>query len=201
LAAASIRASPTTAVITSTSEQVLSCRTSAPSSTVERPTVAGIGSERDHMGSARPLSGRTVDASADEMTEPVLYGFSIRVDQPLAEAERRLREALAREGFGVLTELDVQEAMKEELGADFPPYRVLGACNPQLVLQTLSVEPAIGLLLPCSVVLTERDGATILSFLDPEAAMGRVDNPAVTPAAHEAAERLRRVASGLAGPF
>lgn len=130
---------------------------------------------------------------------PQTYGFSVDTDLSVEQAEARVRELLKQEGFGVLTEIDVQRTLKEKLDVDFRPYRILGACNPPLSHRALEAEPGIGLLLPCNVVLEARqDGGTRVSFLDPEKALGMVGNPALAPIAREAAERLHRVAEVLA---
>lgn len=126
------------------------------------------------------------------------YGFSVETELSVAEAEARVRELLKSEGFGVLTEIDVQQTLKEKLDADFRPYRILGACNPPLSHRALQVEPDIGLLLPCNVVVEARpEGGTRISFLDPETALGLVGNSQLEPIARDAAERLRRVADRL----
>ncbi|HZV50507.1 MAG TPA: DUF302 domain-containing protein [Candidatus Dormibacteraeota bacterium] len=125
------------------------------------------------------------------------YGFTVEVPVDAQTAERRTRELLVEEGFGVLTEIDVRETLKEKLGAEFRPYRILGACNPHLAHRALEVDPAIGLLLPCNVVLEAANGGTVVRFLDPEAALGVMGSPAVAGVAREATERIERVARRL----
>ena len=110
-----------------------------------------------------------------------------------------MRDLLKQEGFGVLTEIDVQKTLKEKLGVEFRRYRILGACNPPLAHRALSAEPGVGLLLPCNVVIEEIDGGSRVLFLDPVAALGIVGNPELAPLAEEAGARLRRVAQGVAG--
>lgn len=126
------------------------------------------------------------------------YGFAVEVPLEMEEAERRTRELLKAEGFGVLTEIDMRQTLKEKLGIDFRPYRILGACNPQLALRALSVEPGIGLLLPCNVVVEPgRQGHTLVRFMEPIAALGLVANDKVAAVAREASQKLHRVAQQL----
>lgn len=126
------------------------------------------------------------------------YGFSVDTKLSVEEAEAEVRELLKQEGFGVLTEIDVQRTLKDKLGEDFRPYRILGACNPRLSHRALEAEPAIGLLLPCNVVVEAGPaGGARVSFLDPKSALGLVGNPDMEPVANEAAQRLRRVADRL----
>ena len=129
--------------------------------------------------------------------EGVGYGFSVEVAKSMEEAEAEVRAALKAEGFGVLTEIDVRATMREKLDVDFPPYKILGACNPPLALRSLTAEPGVGLLLPCNVVLAAGNGSTEVSFMDPVAVLGLVDNPALAAVAREVAEKLRRVAASL----
>jgi uncharacterized protein (DUF302 family) len=133
------------------------------------------------------------------MRHAVRYGFSVDLQAPPGEAEHKVRELLKDEGYGVLTEIDVRSTLKEKLGAEFRPYKILGACNPPLAKLALDAEPAIGLLLPCNVVVEARpEGGSRVSFLDPEAALGIVGNPELKSVAGEAGRRLRRVADRLA---
>jgi len=132
------------------------------------------------------------------MSGPLSYGFSVDTEAPPEAAENEVRELLKGEGFGVLTAIDVRSTLKEKLGAEFRPYKILGACNPLLANRSLEAEPAIGLLLPCNVVVEAGpDGGSRVSFLDPEAAMGMVGNPELESVAAEAGRRLRRVADRL----
>ena len=130
--------------------------------------------------------------------QALAYGFSVETELPFEDAERRVRELLKQEGFGVLTEIDVKNTLKQKLQVEFRRYKILGACNPPLAYHALSIEPGVGLLLPCNVVIEERDGGSRVLFLDPIAALGMVGNPELEPLAADAAARLHRVAQGLA---
>ena len=111
---------------------------------------------------------------------------------------KRTTELLADEGFGVLTEIDVKATFKKKIDVDFRRYVILGACNPHLAHQAISGEPFIGVLLPCNVVVMEREGGgSIVSAFKPTAGFSLVDNPDVAPIAEEVEERLRRVLDRL----
>jgi uncharacterized protein (DUF302 family) len=110
----------------------------------------------------------------------------------------RTREALGREGFGVLSEIDVRATLKKKLDVDVEPYVILGACNPPLAHRALSSERNIGLLLPCNVVVyAEGPDRSVVAAVDPEVSLGRVDNDALAPLAAEVKAKLRRVLDTL----
>lgn len=126
------------------------------------------------------------------------YGFGKTVLMNFERAIDTVTEALKKEGFGVLTDIDVQATLKKKLGEDMPPYRILGACNPPLAHGALAAEPSIGLLLPCNVVVRQEDNGTVhVEFMDPAAVLGLVDNPAVNAVAVEVRHRLNRVLAAL----
>jgi uncharacterized protein (DUF302 family) len=128
------------------------------------------------------------------------YGIATTVDMPYAHALQRTREELAKEGFGVLTEIDVARTLKTKLDVTFPPYMILGACNPPLAFRALTAEREIGLLLPCNVVVYAADepGKSVVAAMDPIAALELTGNESVRSVANEARRRLERVLAALA---
>ena len=110
----------------------------------------------------------------------------------LEEADSRVREALQTEGFGVLTEIDVQATMKKKIDADMSGYRILGACNPKLAFNAIGVEPRIGAMLPCNVILREVDGGVEVSAINPAASMAAVDNRELHQIASTVGEMLKK---------
>lgn len=126
------------------------------------------------------------------------YGFNCRLPLTIAAAKAATTAALKQEGFGVLTESDVQATLKAKLGVDYRPYIILGACNPQLAYQGLQAEPELGLLLPCNVIVYDNgDQTSTVSIVDPFSMLGVVHNPALEPVAAEANARLHRVLDQL----
>lgn len=127
-----------------------------------------------------------------------MYHFSTRLQGDIDEVEKRVTEALKEEGFGVLTEIDIQKTLKAKLDVDYPPYRILGACNPPFANQALQAEPDVGLLLPCNVVVRQdEDGSVVVSFMDPAAVLTLVEKPEVKELAGQVRERLMRVKAAL----
>ena len=127
------------------------------------------------------------------------YGIKKIVALPPDEADKKVREELQREGFGVLTEIDVQATLKQKLDVDFRPYRILGACNPPLAHQALTAEIDIGLLLPCNVVVYEGDeeGTSVVGILDPGVQLGVTGREDINHLADEVRTRLSRVLEAL----
>ena len=125
------------------------------------------------------------------------YSISTRLSLTYDEALQRVKAALKEEGFGVLTEIDVKETLREKLQVDFRRYDIIGACNPQLAHRALQAELDVGLLLPCNVIVYEDDDGSVVAAFDPEAAMGLADNPGLSEIAREAKDRLRRALESL----
>jgi uncharacterized protein (DUF302 family) len=118
------------------------------------------------------------------------YTLSEKTTLPFDQAVERVREELKTEGFGVLCEIDVQATLKEKLGVDGEPYTILGACNPPLAHQALEAEPDLGVLLPCNVIVYQRDGDTHISAVDAERMLSIVGNEQLAPIAADVKRRL-----------
>ena len=128
----------------------------------------------------------------------IQYGFGKTVATDFDSAIEKVTAELQKEGFGVLTDIDVQATLKKKLGEEMPPYRILGACNPPLAHKAISNEPSIGLLLPCNVLVRQdENGAVHVEFMAPAAVLNLVDSPAVGELAGEVKSRLERVLAAL----
>ena len=126
------------------------------------------------------------------------YYFNTIIDSAFEEAVDRVTEALKEEGFGILSEIDVQAALKKKLGVDFAKYKILGACNPPLAYQALQVEKNIGTMLPCNVIVLENDqGQVEVAAVDPIASMQAIVNPQLEKIAQQVREKLKKVINNL----
>lgn len=125
-------------------------------------------------------------------------GFSKTLNAGFETAIPKLTEELKKEGFGILTEIDVQETLKKKIGVEFKKYKILGACNPALAHKALSLETEVGLFMPCNVIVYENEkGQTVITALDPLVALSRMENEQLKPMAAEASEKLRKVVNAL----
>jgi len=125
------------------------------------------------------------------------YGITVRTSVAFAQAVARVREALKAQGFGVLTEIDVQATLRDRLGEEMEQYLILGACNPPLAHRALTADRRIGLLLPCNVVIRTEAGQTVIEALDPQAMVAVAGEPSLQPVADEAARRLQAALDSL----
>ncbi|HET6983822.1 MAG TPA: DUF302 domain-containing protein [Myxococcaceae bacterium] len=132
------------------------------------------------------------------MSHAISYGYSRTLPGvSYDDAVQHITEALRREGFGVLTTIDVKQTLKQKLGVEFQRYVILGACNPELAHRALTLEPEVGLLLPCNVVVSERPEGAVVQVVKPEAMLGMVERKELRPIAQEADARLRRALEHL----
>lgn len=125
------------------------------------------------------------------------YGMVVTTSRSMADTEALVKESLAGEGFGILTEIDVAATLKEKLGVDRPPYKILGACNPSLANRGLVVEEDLGLLLPCNVVVYAKGDETVVAALEPQLMAEVTDNPELQDVANEARGRLEKALAKL----
>jgi uncharacterized protein (DUF302 family) len=126
------------------------------------------------------------------------YYFSKTIKIAFKEAVIRVTEELKKEGFGVLTEIDIKETLKKKLGVDFRPYKILGACNPPFAYQALQAEDKIGLMLPCNVIVQEiSKGLVEVGAIDPASAMKGIDNPELAKIAEQVREKLSKVVANV----
>lgn len=125
------------------------------------------------------------------------YGYSKELSIGFEEAVRKTKEELKKEGFGVLTEINVKEIFKQKLNVDYEDYIILGACNPLFAYNALQTEKEIGLLLPCNVIVYRENGKTHVSVIDPLKAMSIVDNPKLREVAQKVGEKLKGVVNKL----
>jgi len=125
------------------------------------------------------------------------YGFSKTVDMPYEQTIEKVTAELKKEGFGVLTSIDVKETLKQKINVDFKKYVILGACNPPIAHKALQTEEELGLLLPCNVIVYEKDGKTRVSIFDPMVMTWIMENDQMKPIATEVQERLQRVLTAI----
>ena len=130
-------------------------------------------------------------------TEQMQYGFSKTIDAPFEKTIEKVTDELKKEGFGVLTSIDVKETLKQKLDVDFKKYTILGACNPPIAHKALQEEEELGLLLPCNVIVYEKDGKTRVSIFDPMVMTWILENDNIKPIATEVQERLQRVLAAI----
>lgn len=126
------------------------------------------------------------------------YYIAARIDAPFEDVLSRARDALSKEGFGIITEIDIASTLKEKIGADFRPYRILGACNPALAHEALEIEDKVGTMLPCNVVVQELHPGTVeVAAVDPVSSMQAIDNPQLRAKASEVRDKLGSAISRL----
>ena len=125
------------------------------------------------------------------------YGYRKETDMPYEEAVEKIKEELSKEGFGILTEVDVKATLKKKLDVDIDKYAILGACNPPNAYKSLSAEQEIGLMLPCNVIVYEKEGRTYISAIRPTVAMGMIDNDKLKDIALDIENKLKRAVDNV----
>ncbi|PYC84694.1 ABC transporter [Streptomyces tateyamensis] len=125
------------------------------------------------------------------------YGITVTLDRPFAAAVEQVRTALAEQGFGVLTEIDVQATLRAKIGAELDDYLILGACNPPLAHRAVQADPRIGVLLPCNVVVRTAEGRTVVEAMNPDVIVQLTGRPELAEVAAEAGTRLRAALASL----
>jgi len=132
------------------------------------------------------------------MKKDYRYGYTKTLNETYEMALGRTVEELKKEGFGIITEIDVKDTLKKKLDVEFRKYKILGACNPGLAHRALSQETELGLFLPCNVIVYENDeGKTVVTAIDPIVALSRIENPTLEPIAKEVSTRLQKVIAAL----
>jgi uncharacterized protein (DUF302 family) len=131
------------------------------------------------------------------MSDTAGYAIGRKLEQPFEQVVQQVKDELQREGFGVLSEIDVQATLRAKLAEEIEPYLILGACNPHLAHRGLQVEPDLGVLLPCNVVVRCAEGSTYVAAMEPMSALQLAGNPQLEPIAREARERLERAIERL----
>ena len=119
------------------------------------------------------------------------YCYKQSTKKSFIKTEIAVREALKKRGFGIITEIDAQKTVKEKLGKDMPPYKILGACNPNFAHQAMTIEPDIGVLLPCNVIVRQEGTTVIIGAILPSVQLGKVNNPKLTPIAEQVEQQLK----------
>jgi len=127
----------------------------------------------------------------------VQYGFSKTTDYNFSQAIEKVTEELKKEGFGVLTSIDVKDTLKKKINVDFKNYTILGACNPPIAHKALQTEEELGLLLPCNIIVYEKENKTVVSVFDPMMMTKVIDNEKMIPIATEVKEKLQRVLEAI----
>ena len=127
----------------------------------------------------------------------VSYGFIKSTSLSFEDAEKRVKEEAGKEGFGILTRIDMQEKFKEKLGTDFKKYLILGACNPPNAYKAVQAEENIGLFLPCNIIIYEKDGKTVVAAIKPTVAMGMIENEGLKTLAVDIENKLKKIIDGI----